>query len=122
VRRGALSTGRCARQGCEHVFAMTSQGSAYTRFRRALQTGNLTLVRAAAAELPQVQLGDALDICLLLQGAEPESYERAVLRWIGRLCLERRDLTLWDLRAVLEAFERLSRQPDESLQRLRRYL
>ena len=43
---------------------MTSSGSPYSRFRRALQTGNLALVRAAAAELPAVDLGDALSICL----------------------------------------------------------
>jgi hypothetical protein len=39
---------------------MTSDGSAYARFRRALNTGNPTLVIAAARELPQVGLHDAL--------------------------------------------------------------
>ena len=37
---------------------MTSQGSAYARFRRALATGNLTIIRAAAADLPQIRLDD----------------------------------------------------------------
>jgi hypothetical protein len=40
---------------------VTSRGSAYARFRRALKTGNLTLIRNAAAELPRVDLGDALE-------------------------------------------------------------
>lgn len=40
---------------------MTSQGSAYARFRRALERGNLLHVRAAAAELPQVPLEDVLE-------------------------------------------------------------
>jgi hypothetical protein len=46
---------------------MTSDGSAYTRFRRALDVGNLALVRAAAAELPHVSIRDALRVCLLLR-------------------------------------------------------
>ena len=44
---------------------MTSGGSPYARFKRALLPGNLALVRAAAAELPAVDLADALAICLL---------------------------------------------------------
>jgi len=32
----------------------------------ALRTGNLTVIRAAAAELPTVNLEDALSICLLV--------------------------------------------------------
>jgi hypothetical protein len=39
---------------------VTSQGSAYARFRRALKTGNINVIRGAAAELPRVDLGDAL--------------------------------------------------------------
>jgi hypothetical protein len=42
----------------EHLF-VTSQGSAYARFRRALLTGNVLLVTAAARELPQISLDDA---------------------------------------------------------------
>jgi hypothetical protein len=42
---------------------VTSQGSPYTRFDRALKTGNLNIIRAAAAELPRPpDLGDALKI------------------------------------------------------------
>ena len=36
------------------------KGSPYARFRRALQTGNPTMVQAAAAELPQLSLSDAM--------------------------------------------------------------
>ncbi|MCW3050747.1 MAG: hypothetical protein JWO74_5031 [Solirubrobacterales bacterium] len=38
-----------------------------TRFRRALESGNLTAVRMAALELPYVNLADALAICLLMR-------------------------------------------------------
>ena len=40
---------------------MTSQGSAYGRFRRALDTGNPAIALAAAAELDFVSLPDALE-------------------------------------------------------------
>jgi hypothetical protein len=37
------------------VFALTSQGSAYGRFRRALVSGNEILILAAAKELPRTR-------------------------------------------------------------------
>jgi hypothetical protein len=56
---------------------VTAQGPPYARFRRALAAGDLFLIRAAAAEVPQIPLGDALAICLRLCGFDPDSYERA---------------------------------------------
>ena len=103
----------------EHVF-VSIKGGSYTRFRRALDTGNLTLVRAAAAELPRINLDDALRICLLVRGADPAYYERAAIRWLGRLCFERPDVTLTELRLALVAFERLPEEPDEAAAELRR--
>jgi hypothetical protein len=96
------------------------KGGSYARFRRALDGGNLTLVRAAAAELPSVNLEDALRICLLLRDADPSRYERAVIRWLGRLCLERPRLTLEELRRALAACERLPQAPDQAVTELRR--
>jgi hypothetical protein len=96
---------------CELVFVST-KGSPYARFRRALDTGNLTLIRGAAAELPQVPLDDALRICLLLRHKEPASYGRAAVRWIARFALERKSATLGDLRIAAEAFEELPTDPE----------
>jgi hypothetical protein len=90
---------------------MTSGGSAYSRFRRALKTGNLALVRAAALELPAVDLGDALSICLLMSADADERYERAAVRWLARLALERPSLGLGELREGLVAFEALPHNP-----------
>jgi hypothetical protein len=74
---------------------MRSEGSPYTIFRRALERGSLTAVRAAVANLPgPPPLEDALVICLLLRDQEPDHYERAALRWLGRLLLEQRGMTL----------------------------
>jgi hypothetical protein len=69
------------------------KGGSYQRFLRALDLGNPTLVRAAAAELPRIGLEDALGICLVLLEAEPQRFPAAAGRWHARLCLERR-LTL----------------------------
>lgn len=68
---------------------MISEGSPYTVFRRALVGGDLAAVRAAASELPGVPLEDALAVCVLLLKREPDRYERAAVRWLGRLLLER---------------------------------
>ena len=48
---------------------MGDAGSPYPRFQRALTTGNLNLIRAAAAELPRVDLGDALSGCMAIRDA-----------------------------------------------------
>jgi hypothetical protein len=52
-------------------------------------------VRAAVANLPgPPPRDDALTICLLLLDQEPERYERAAIRWLGRLLLERPAVSL----------------------------
>src|SRR5215210_7946619 len=88
-----------------------SQGSAYSRFQRALKTGNLTLIRNAAAELPRVDLGDALAVCVAIRQAEPERFERAALRWLARFCLERREATLAQVQTAAWAFENITDEP-----------
>ena len=97
---------------------MTSGGSPYSRFKRALLTGNLALVRAAAAELPAVDLADALAICLLMSARDDERYERAAVRWLARLVLERPGIGLSDLRDGLVAFEALPHNPAAARQAL----
>jgi hypothetical protein len=69
---------------------MTSQGSPHARFKRALASGNSTLVVAAAAELGQLSLAEALAVTLVFLPQEPDRYERACVRWHARWCLEAR--------------------------------
>jgi hypothetical protein len=97
---------------------MTLQGSPYSRFRRALDTCDLALVRTTAAELPSVPLDDALRVCLLLR-AEPASYERAVVRWLGRFALERAR-SVAQVRRAAEVLERLSMKPEAARVELER--
>jgi len=98
---------------------VSTKGGSYTRFRRALDSGNLTLVRAAAAELPTINLDDALRVCAMLRAADPSRYEQAVIRWLGRLCLERPTTTITDLRLALAAFDRLPDEPEQAEAELR---
>jgi hypothetical protein len=98
---------------------VSTKGSSYARFRRAIDTGNLTIVKAAAAELPTINLDDALRVCALFR-ADPSRYEAAVIRWLGRLCLERPETTITELRVALAAFERLPDEPEEAEAGLRR--
>jgi hypothetical protein len=90
---------------------VTSQGSAYARFQRAVKTGNLTLIRSAAAELPHVELVDAVAICVAIREREPQRYERAALRWLARFCLERHEVTIAQVQAAAWAFDHLGDEP-----------
>jgi hypothetical protein len=91
---------------------MTSSGSPYARFQRALATGNLALIRATAAELPRIGVAEAAAILLVIMRAEPSQYERAAVRWLGRLCLERSCVNLADLSRAAAALGALPDRPD----------
>ena len=62
---------------------MTYQGSAYGRFRRALDRGNATEALSAAAELEHVGLVEAVELVLLLRD-DTRRYERAAVKWAAR--------------------------------------
>jgi hypothetical protein len=80
---------------------VTAQGSAYHRFRRALDRGNVTDALSSASELEHVALTEALELCLLLVEKSPDRFGRAALRWHGRYCREVRDVDLDEGSAVL---------------------
>ena len=91
---------------------MTASGSPYARFQRALATGNLNVIRTAAAELPRIGVAEAAAILLVIQRADPGQYERAAIRWLGRLCLERTSVDLGDLSRAAAALDALPEQPE----------
>ena len=93
---------------------MGNVGSPYPRFQRALATGNLNLIRVAAAELPRVDLGDALAVCMAIREAEPERFERAALRWLARYAVEKAG-SVADVRAAADAFAVMVQQPEDAL-------
>ncbi len=59
------------RQSCDHQF-VSIKGGSYANFQRALDSGNLTMIRAAATELPAINLDGALTICVLVSEQRPE--------------------------------------------------
>lgn len=95
---------------------MTSDGSAYVRFKRALGTGNLNLIRAAAAELPRVSLPDALEVCLLLRDHDSGRFEKAAVRWLGRFALEARGVTISAIETAADALRLLPDRPEVSME------
>lgn len=100
---------------------MGNTGSAYARFQRALATGNLHLIRAAAAELPRVDLADALAVCMAIRESEPQRFERAALRWLARYAVEKA-ASVADVRAAADAFAAMLQRPDDALCTLRRLI
>jgi hypothetical protein len=80
---------------------VTSQGSDFGRFRRALDSGNLTVALVEARQLQHVGLGEALELVLLIRDQQPEKFTRAALRWHSRYFCDQRDVDLTEAQAVL---------------------
>jgi hypothetical protein len=99
---------------------VTSEGDAYPRFRRALLTKNLNLIDAAARELRDVGLEDALRILIVLAEKRDVRFERAAARFAARVMSEQR-LDLAEARYVLALAEALPRSPDSIAVLLRVY-
>ncbi len=98
---------------------ITSQGSSYGRFRRALDRRHATAALSAAAELPQVSLTDALELLLLLRDSDRPRFERAALRWHGRYCRELPDVGFAEATVVLALLAQLGgRTPERAARAL----
>ena len=70
---------------------MTSQGGAYSQFRRAVDRRNFLVAWTLAGELPKLSLADALALVLLARDSqERERFEKAAVRWHALLCFEHR--------------------------------
>ena len=78
------------------------------RFRRALDRGDALAALSAAAELGDVGLTDALELCLLLAREDQGRFPRAALRWHGRYCREVRHVSPEEAQAVLALLVMLS--------------
>ncbi len=69
---------------------MTSEGSSYARYQRALQRRNLAEAEAAAHDLPRLSLDDALQLVHLYAERSSPKFDRAALRWVERYVVEGR--------------------------------
>jgi hypothetical protein len=74
--------------------SLTSQGSRYGRFRKALAVRSVMQAEAAARELGRLSLLDAIDFTVLLAAEHSDRYPRAARRLFVRLVTEREALTL----------------------------
>lgn len=86
---------------------MTSDGSPYARFRRALATGNPNLVIPAAAELGRLSLDDALAVVLVLRAGDAARFERAIVRWHSLAAHAARGLGAPEAQLMLAALQAL---------------
>lgn len=98
---------------------MTAQGSALTRYRRALERRHIFGAEIAAKEMAHVSLRDALGLLALYASEDSPKFEKAAVRWLGRLALESDDLLLHDLQLAAAALQALPRRPDSALQVLK---
>src|SRR5918994_5778642 len=71
-----------------NICSMRAATSPLALLRSALERGSLIQAEAAARECGRIDLDDALRLVLLLLRERDERYERAALRWLGRLLVE----------------------------------
>jgi hypothetical protein len=62
----------------------TSQGHPYAIFQRALKRRNVLSALAAAKDLPQLSLADALELTVLVARKDPRRHPRVASRWLLR--------------------------------------
>jgi hypothetical protein len=71
-------------QAPEAGAASTSQGHPYAVFQRALQRRIVLSALAAAKDLPQLSLADALELTVLVARKDPRRHQRVAARWLLR--------------------------------------
>jgi hypothetical protein len=101
---------------------MTSQGSADGRFSRAIQRRNLFQAELALREMGTPSLIVALDYLELLADVRPDRFDRAAVRWHGRLELEAPLLTLAESQLALAALGSLRMGQRDAIDVLRKLL
>lgn len=88
--------------------------AAHPMFRAALETRNLHRVLQVARSMPKLSLPDAvrvLDLMANAEDADPDLYERAAVRWLGRYCREVRGVTVEDTIRVANALDQIDQDP-----------
>ena len=76
-------------------------------FQRAIQQGNVMRAEAAARQLGQLPLDQALKLLFLYAEKEPIKYERAALRWLSRYLTEGKAVSLLKAQLTLSALAEL---------------
>jgi hypothetical protein len=84
----------------------------------ALDRGDLEWLRENAQRLAPLRLTDALRICLIVRDQEPEQFEKAAVRWLGRFAFEARSATLADLKLAAQALGSMPVDADMAMEQL----
>jgi hypothetical protein len=74
--------------------ASTSQGRSYGIFQKAINRRNVVAAVAAARELPQLSLLDALELTMLIARNDLGRYPRVAARWLQRYLEEHPEATI----------------------------
>ena len=101
---------------------MTSQGTAHGRFTRAIQRRNLFQAELALREMRDPSLLVLVDYLELLADVRPDKFDRAAVRWHGRLELESAVLTIAESQLALAALGALRAGDRSACEILRRLL
>jgi hypothetical protein len=101
---------------------MTSQGSAHGRFTRALKTRNLFQAELALREMRDASLLVLVDYLELLADVRPDKFDRAAVKWHGRLELEATVLTIAESQLALAALGALRAGDKDAVAILQRLL
>ena len=101
---------------------MTSQGTAHGRFTRAIQRRNLFQAELALRGMRTPSLLVALDYLELLADVHPDKFDRAAVRWHGRLELETPTLTVAESQFALAALGALREGQQDAAGVLRKLL
>lgn len=86
----------------------------------ALDAGDLQRVQQLARSVGRVKLDDALRVCLLMREGQPDLYERAAVRWLGRFALEARGVTIDDVQDAARLLDVLLDDPGAAMEGLQR--
>ena len=73
------------RRGPEGGGTSGAAGHPYAAFQRALKRQNVLMAIAAARDLPQLGLADALELTILVARNDPRRHPRVAACWLPRL-------------------------------------
>jgi hypothetical protein len=100
---------------------VTAEGVPLTRFRRAIETRSLLLAELAARECGRLPLEDVLSLVLLYAAERSPKFERAAVRFLGRLC-DGGDRSVGDLQLASAALASVRDRPEAAVHVLRSLL
>jgi hypothetical protein len=94
LQRARTRYARHAVRPREGARTVTSQGHTYSVFKRAIQRRNVAAAVAAAHDLPNLSLADALDLTMLVARKDPARHPRTAARWLLRYLEEHPDANI----------------------------